>query len=56
MRREEEEEEDAFVDTFGPRIADDLWTYTRPAFTEAHQQHQVVAYAPAICLFATVGC
>lgn len=31
MRREEE---DAFVDTFGPRIADDLWTYTRPTFTE----------------------
>lgn len=30
----EKEEEDAFVDTFGPRIADDLWTSTRPAFTQ----------------------
>lgn len=32
IRVKSEEEEDAFVDRFGPGIADDLWTCTRPAF------------------------
>lgn len=50
----------AFVGTFGPRIADDLQTCTRPEF-QVRWHHKDIAYAPTnnwahpICLFTAPG-